>query len=112
VDGKKVRVKRLLDDRFEVVETRMPALLTVVKQANEPRHAGLRGVMRARKAEIPTLKADDIGADVPRCGLNGSPTNVVRVFSPTRHGSGERLEGEPAEVAAQLFEKLRAGQIV
>ena len=112
IDGKKVRARRLLDDRFEIVETRMPALLTVVKQINDPRHAGLRGVMKARKAEIQTLKAEDIAADVTRCGLNGSPTNVVRVFSPQRHGSGERLEGEPEEVAAQLFEKLRTGQVI
>ncbi len=112
VDGKKVRVKRLLDDRFEVVETRLPALLTVVKQINDPRHAGLRGVMKARKAEIPVVTAGDIEADITRCGLNGSPTNVVRVFSPQRHGQGEKLEGEPDEVARQLFEKLHTAQIV
>lgn len=112
IEGKKVRVKRLLDDRFEIAETRMPALLTVVKQINDPRHAGLRGVMKARKAEIPVLTAGDIGADVTRCGLNGSPTNVMRVFSPQRHGSGEKLEGEPGDVARELFAKLRAEQIV
>ncbi|HEY3398297.1 MAG TPA: electron transfer flavoprotein subunit beta/FixA family protein [Armatimonadota bacterium] len=112
VEGKKLRVKRLLEDRYEVVEARLPALVTVVKQANDPRHPGLRGVMKARKAEIPVWTAADIEADVARCGLSGSPTNVLRVFAPTRHAKGERLEGEPAEVAAQLYDKLHATQVV
>ena len=112
VEGKRLRVKRLLDDRFEVTETRLPALVTVVKQINEPRHAGLKGVMRARKAEVPVWSAADIEADVTRCGLSGSPTNVVRVFSPQRQTKGERLEGEAPEVARQLVEKLREAQLV
>lgn len=112
VDGKKATVRRLLDDRFEVVEAPLPCLLTVVKQINEPRHAGLKGVMRARKAEIPTLTAADIGADPERCGLPGSPTNVVRIFTPERQRKGERLEGEAPEVVRALVEKLRGEKVL
>ena len=107
VEGKKAKVKRLLSDRFEVVETRLPCLVTVVKQMNEPRHASLKNVMKARKKEIPTWTAADIAADESRCGLNGSPTNVVRVFAPQRHTQGERLEGEVEEMVEQLVTKLR-----
>lgn len=112
VDGKRATIKRLLDDRFEVVETALPCLLTVVKQINEPRHAGLKGVMKARKAEVPTLTAADIGADPERCGLAGSPTNVVRIFTPERHRRAERLEGETPEVVRALLEKLRGEKVL
>jgi electron transfer flavoprotein alpha/beta subunit len=112
VEGKKAKVKRLLSDRFEVVETRLPCLITVVKQMNEPRHASLKNVMKARKKEIPTWTAADISADESRCGLNGSPTNVVRVFAPQRHSHGEKLEGEVPEMVEQLVGKLRERQIV
>jgi electron transfer flavoprotein alpha/beta subunit len=112
VEGKKARIKRLLDDRFELVDVPMPCLLTVVKQINEPRHAGLKGVMKARKAEIPALSAADVGADPARCGLSGSPTNVMRVFSPQRHRSGERLEGEIPEMTRTLVEKLRTDKVL
>lgn len=112
VEGKKLQVKRLLEDRFEVVETRFPALVTVVKHINEPRHAGLRGVMKARKAEILVWSAEDLEANESRCGLSGSPTKVVRVFAPEQHTQGERLEGEAAEVARLLLEKLRAVQVI
>jgi electron transfer flavoprotein beta subunit len=112
VEGKRAKVKRLLDDRFEIVDAPLPCLLTVVKQINEPRHAGLKGVMKARKAEIPTLTAEDIGADPARCGLAGSPTNVVRVFTPTRGRKAERIEGEPPQAAHALVQKLRAEKVI
>ncbi|MCX7599405.1 MAG: electron transfer flavoprotein subunit beta/FixA family protein, partial [Armatimonadetes bacterium] len=50
VDGRKVRVTRMLDVANEVVEVRMPVLITVVKQINEPRHPPMKGVLKARKA--------------------------------------------------------------
>ncbi len=112
VENKKLCVRRLLEDAFEVVETRLPALITVVKQINDPRHAGLRGVMKARKAQIPTWTAEDIDADPLRCGLNGSPTNVVRVFSPQREHEGEILEGDTKQVAQGLIERLREAKVL
>jgi len=112
IEGKKARVKRLLSDRFEVVETRLPCLITVVKQMNEPRHARLKNVMKARKKQIPIWTAADIEADESRCGLNGSPTNVVRVFAPQRHTEGERLSGSADEMVNELVTKLRDRQIV
>jgi electron transfer flavoprotein beta subunit len=112
VEGKKAKIKRLLSDRFEIVETRLPCLITVVKQMNEPRHASLKNVMKARKKEIPVWSAADVGADEGRCGLNGSPTNVVRVFAPQRHSHGEKLEGEVPDVVERLVSRLREQSIV
>jgi len=112
VEGKKAKVKRLLSDRFEIVETRLPCLITVVKQMNEPRHASLKNVMKARKKDIPSWTAADIEADTDRCGLNGSPTNVVRVFAPDRHSHGERLEGEVPEQVNALVSKLREKMVI
>jgi electron transfer flavoprotein alpha/beta subunit len=112
VDGPVARVKRVLDDRFEIVQLPLPCLVTVIKQINDPRHAGLKGVMKARKAEIPTLTAADLGADLSRCGLQGSALQVLRTFAPERTRKSERLEGEPAEVAAALVGKLRADRLL
>lgn len=112
VEGKTAKVKRLLSDRFEIVETKLPALITVVKQMNDPRHASLKNVMKARKKEIPQWTAEDIGADPARCGLNGSPTNVVRVFAPQRHSQGERLEGETEDMVSALVNKLREQMVI
>jgi len=100
-------VERLLEYGREVVESSLPALLTVVKDINEPRLPSLLGIKKAAKAQIPTLTAKDIGADENRIGLKGSPTWVMRVFSPeARGGSGEILKGELPEVVPLLVNKL------
>ena len=51
VNGRKARISRMLDNSTEIVEVRLPVLLTVVKQINDPRHPPMRGVLKARKAE-------------------------------------------------------------
>jgi electron transfer flavoprotein beta subunit len=107
IDDKHVVAERLLETGYEVVESPLPCLLTVVKEINEPRLPSLRGKMAAKKAEIIRKMADDLGADPSRLGLKGSPTQVVKIFTPKPREGGEILEGEPNEVVAQLVEKLK-----
>jgi electron transfer flavoprotein beta subunit len=82
--------------------------MTVVKDINEPRVASLKGKMKAKKTEIQQLSAADIGAD-PQCiGLAGSPTQVVRVFSPEPRGDRKIFSGSVAEQVDQLVACLKA----
>ncbi len=66
--------------------------MTVVKDINEPRLPSLLGIKKAAKAQIPTLTAKDIGADENRLGLKGSPTWVMKIFSPEARGRGRNFE--------------------
>jgi electron transfer flavoprotein beta subunit len=79
----------------------------VVKEINQPRLPSLKGKMAARKAAIPTWTAVDLGADKEKLGLNGSPTKVVRIFSPKPRGGGEILKGEPPATVPVLAEKIK-----
>lgn len=106
-DGPKLKIERMLEEVNEVVECPMPAVVTVVKQINTPRLPSLKGLMRAKKAEIKTLSAQDIEGDPKNMGLKGSPTSVVRIFTPPAKGGGEILSGEPADVVGQLLAKLK-----
>jgi electron transfer flavoprotein beta subunit len=104
---KKIVVERMLEYGKELVECSLPALLTVVKDINEPRLPSLIGIKKAAKIQIPTLTAKDVGADENRIGLKGSPTWVTKVFSPeARGGAGEILKGELPEVVTLLAGKL------
>ncbi len=107
VEGCKLKVTRQCEDSKEVVETALPAAVTVIKQINEPRMPSLKGQMRAKKAEVPSWTAAMIGADPENCGLKGSPTQVVKIFTPPAKGNGEMLQGEPEEMAEKLFNKLK-----
>jgi electron transfer flavoprotein beta subunit len=96
-----------MDDGYDVVEIKLPALITVVKEIGEPRVPSLKGKMRAKKLDIPVLTAEGLGADPDKIGLNGSPTRVLEVFAPKPRGRRVRLEGKPREQVNQLLEHLK-----
>jgi electron transfer flavoprotein beta subunit len=106
LDGDCAIVERLVEGGYEIVKVPLPALFTVVKEINEPRLPSLRGKMRAKNAKIPTWGPQDIGADTSRLGLAGSPTEVVRVFSPEARKRGEVRELPAPEAAQYLLSKL------
>jgi len=108
VSAESIEVERMMDDGFDVLRIPLPALMTVVKDINEPRVASLKGKMKAKKVEITKLSAADIGAD-PQCiGLAGSPTQVVRVFSPEARGDRKIFSGSVEEQVDQLVTCLKA----
>ena len=101
-----IRCQRLTEDGYEVIEMMLPALITVVKEINEPRLPSIKGMMKAKKATVKILTADDINADKSLCGLKGSPTQVVRTFIPIHDIDSELIEGSPEEQAEKLINKL------
>jgi electron transfer flavoprotein alpha/beta subunit len=110
-DGR-MRVKRMVDDGYEVIDIPLPAVITVVKEINTPRLPSLRGQMRARKAEIPVWTAADLGLSAGQTGLDGSATRVVKIFFPERVSTAEMLDGSPVEQAVSLLEKLRSSHSI
>ncbi len=112
LDKRKITVRRLLENGYEVCSVRLPAVLTVVKEINEPRTPSLRGKMNAKKAQIPVWTAADVGAPADKIGLQGSPTQVIKVFSPPHREGGEKWTAEPDELADRLVGVLRELEIV
>jgi electron transfer flavoprotein beta subunit len=98
--------ERMMDDGFDVVAVDYPALLSVVKDINEPRVPSIKGKMKAKKAEIVKFNAQIIEADPTCIGLPGSPTKVVNVFPPLARGERSVLTGTLDEQINQLVEKL------
>ena len=107
IDDRRIVAERLLEGGYEVIEAPLPCVLTVVKEINQPRLPSLKGKMAARKAVITKWGAADIGADPASIGLDGSPTKVVKIFTPQPRGGGEIIEGDPDEAVRRLVEKLR-----
>lgn len=103
VTDKKVRVKRLVRDGYEVVEAPMPSLVTVSSELGLPRlPAGMR-LMLARKKQIPIWKATDIGADPAELDKARAHTEVTEVFVPVRKVECEMIKAEtPAAAATEL----------
>ena len=104
---KSMRVERMLEEGFEIIETPLPALLTVVKEINEPRIPSLKGLMKAKSAKITTLTQKELQLDPQQIGLCGSPTQVVKIFTPTPRVGGQILSGEIVDIAKQLVDLIK-----
>jgi electron transfer flavoprotein beta subunit len=99
-------VQRLMDDGFDVIESSLPVLLTVVRELNVPRLPSLKGKMAAKKAVIRKLTATDIGADERSLGLKGSPTQVRNIFAPEEKKDRKMLLGTVDENIEILVKEL------
>jgi electron transfer flavoprotein beta subunit len=107
IDDKKIVAERLMENGYEVIEAPLPCVLTVIKEINEPRLPSLKGKMASKKAVIPTWKAADLNCDPKGIGLEGSPTKVVKIFTPPPRSGGQMLKGEPDEIIPGLVAKLK-----
>ncbi|MDD4013175.1 MAG: electron transfer flavoprotein subunit beta/FixA family protein [Candidatus Omnitrophica bacterium] len=101
-------VHRMTEEGYDIVETPLPVVLTVVKEINEPRMPSLKGKMKAKSAQIPVWTADDIACEPDKVGLDGSPTRVMKVFTPPPRGGGQMLKGETEDVSSKLADIIKS----
>ena len=111
LDGEQLLAERITDKGYEVLQMPLPAVVTVVREIGDPRMPGLRHKMRARKQEIPVLGAADLDLSPEEVGLQGSYTQVVKVFSPPPRCGREMLSGTPEEQAEKLLGLLKEAKV-
>lgn len=111
---KTVTVQRALEDGYEIIKIKAPCMLTAIKELNHPRYMSVGGIMKACKKDIPTWGAADLGVDPNReVGLDASPTNVFRSFTPQPKGKGVMLEGDgEKELAQKLLVNLKSKHVI
>ncbi|NLY71902.1 MAG: electron transfer flavoprotein subunit beta/FixA family protein [Clostridiales bacterium] len=113
MDGDTIIVKRALEDGYERIRLKMPCMLTAIKELNKPRYMTIGGIYEATKKEIPVWTAEDIGVDLNTVGLEASPTNVFRSFTPAPKGKGIMIEGDgEKELARNLLINLKAKHVI
>lgn len=110
----KVVAKRALEDGYFMIESKMPVLITAIKELNQPRYPSIKGIYAAYKDEkIKVWSAEDINADFDNLGLKGSPTKVSKSFTPTgRDGVGEIFQGDKKEVVHELLIRLKEDHLI
>ncbi len=142
VRDRTARVRRKIEGGYEILETTLPVLLTVLKDAATPRPFSAKRVMafkgaksllelekmvegnsllyidklvheyRGRSLFIPTLTADDLEIDVGRCGIRGSPTKVHKVESVVLAGSSPAKIENTTAGISSLIDSLLADKIL
>ena len=99
IDGEKARVKRELEGGIEeVVELKLPALLTIQTGINEPKYVSLAAILEAEDNELKETTLEEIGVSAQE------PPDVItdQVFFPPVGKMAEILKGSPEEVVIQL----------
>ncbi len=94
VDGGKVRIHRQTPNGHDVVESELPAVVTVTGGINEPRYPTLKGIVssRSRPLQEPTL--EELEIDAATVGLSGSSQRVVGVEAAPQRQGGEVIEDQ------------------
>jgi len=101
-DGKAFTLNRELEGGLnEVLELAGPAMLSIQSGINEPRYPTLPGIMKAKKKELKTQSAADLGVSA------SSRTAFIKMFVPVSDSMAEIIQGAPAEAAAKLVDKLK-----
>ncbi len=113
IDKDTIVAERLMEYGYDVIKSSLPAVITVVKEINEPRLPSLKGKMRAKKAEIRKITTQDIEFNKKYIGLDGSPTIVHKVFSPPKKQPGKIfMENEIDEGIETIVKTLREQNIL
>ena len=110
-DRKSVTVKRQLEDGYELIEVQLPCLLTTIKELNTPRYMTVAGIYGDKEMKV--WNAKDIEVDLTKVGLEASPTNVFRSFTPAPKQPGVKIEGDTENAQAKtLLIKLKGKHVI
>jgi len=108
IEGDSVVVRRQYEDRYHIIKAKMPCLITVLSELNEPRYMTPGGIFRAyRDMEVKTLVRNDLDVAEENIGLKGSPTRVVKSFAKSIKGQGTVVTLDEQESAMWMVDRLK-----
>ena len=107
-----IKAVRLLEKARETVNSTLPAMITVVKEINEPRYPNLIGIRKAARAEIPVWNLDDLGLNTDQVGSAGSQVTWQIDLPPVRENQLDLIDGPPEEAAKKLIDKLMEEKVI
>jgi len=101
-DAKTIKVEKMLEQGKQIITSKLPAVISVMKEINEPRYPSFIGIRKAGKAKIPVWSLADLAAEAP-----AAKTKVEAYHNPpVRDVEVEMIDGEPEEQAAKLVDRL------
>ncbi len=111
VTDKNLIVEADMGETIEIQTIGYPCLITVEKGIYTPRLPSYKHKLKTATREIKVLTFDDLDdKDERKYGLNGSPTQVERIFNPPKNADKEMLLGD--EAAVELFDILKKRKII
>jgi electron transfer flavoprotein beta subunit len=102
--GEKTKVRRELEGGIEeVVELKLPAVLTIQTGINEPKYVSLSALLEAEDKETQDIGLEEIGI----ASGESVDAKIDQVFFPPVGKMAEILKGNPEEVVTKLTEIIK-----
>ncbi|GAA0182156.1 electron transfer flavoprotein subunit beta/FixA family protein [Clostridium sediminicola] len=101
-------LKRMFEDGYQMIKTKMPCLITTLSENTKPRYMTVEGIFDAfRQKEIIRWSLEDIDVDPTTIGLKGSPTKVKKSFTKGAKMAGKVYDVDAKEAAKIVVDKLK-----
>ena len=107
-----VTVKKSLEDSEEIIEAKLPCVLTTLSGMNEPRYMNCNDIVDSFSKEVKIFTFDDLGIDENLVGLAGSPTKVHATFTKDVSAETETFDMPAADAAKLIAKTLKEKQII
>lgn len=109
VEGDRLTIKRQSENGYDLVESQLPALVTVTSGINEPRYPQLKGIMAAKKKEIKVYSVADLGLTPDQVGEAGAREKVLAIGRPPKREAGKVVtdEGEGGKQIAEFLGEIK-----
>jgi electron transfer flavoprotein beta subunit len=104
IEGNTGSAYREIEGAREKVTFDLPAVISAQKGLNEPRYETLKGIMAAKRKEIPVVAIEELGFEP---GELVTQLELTKMESPPSREAGKIIESEPGEAAKKLVEFLR-----
>ncbi len=109
----KIMVERVTEDGYEMVESSLPAVITVSHEIGKPRYQTIKGILDAKKKEPIIWKPADIGVDISEIGAKGRRSRLLKLCRPVSERKCEIINADtPEEAAVKLALRLREAKIL
>lgn len=111
-DGNTLQIRKATEEGYQLLETQLPCLLTVLASANKPRYMSVQGIMETFDREIERWDLSCVDVDETKIGLKGSPTRVSKSFTKGAKALGQLHEVDAEEAAEIIVQKLKEKFII
>lgn len=107
VEAGTLETRSLIEGGYRILQTSLPALVTVAREINTPRFISLLGVLEAESKPLIIWDGSELGIKPEEVGFSGSPTQTGDIFMLEVKRKGEILHGEPEELIKEIMQKIR-----
>ncbi len=109
VEGQKAIIKRVTLTGYQVVESPLPAVVTIASGSFEAIYPTMKGIMGAKKKPFTQLSLADLGIEASQVGEAGAHEQVLTIGTVEARAAGQVIkdDGNAAQAIADFLQRYQ-----